>query len=168
MTTTTFRERLEQALNSIPGATRADLARACKVSQPSVHAWFSGTSSMSGKSLAKAAAFLKVSELWLMEGRGSMHPKEGEGASPLYEDKLSQRSLRVVSRLADVEGKGAASPHLYQIIEHALALTLDHPSSAPGAVLPADEREALLALYERLQPNQRQALVTFIQSLLGE
>lgn len=69
----TLKERLEQALAAKPGATKADLARACGISKPAVSSWFSGsTQSIEGQNLIRASGYLGVRPEWLATGRGSM------------------------------------------------------------------------------------------------
>lgn len=72
-------ERLSEALAKKPGASQADLARACGVKPPSVHGWFTGkTKSLKGVSLVRAANFLGVSKEWLSEGRGKRNSTDLE------------------------------------------------------------------------------------------
>lgn len=68
----TLKERLQWALSQKPGATQADLARACKVRAPSVAGWFSGrTKTLKAHSLRAASAYLGVNMDWLSDGVGS-------------------------------------------------------------------------------------------------
>ena len=63
--------------------TQAELARAAKVKQPSVFAWFSGqTKSLKGESLLRAAAYLEVQALWLALGEGPMRTGVSRPAWP--------------------------------------------------------------------------------------
>lgn len=74
----TLQERLKTAMMGPPKVTQAALARACRVKPPSVHDWLSGkTKSIEGENLLNAAAFLKVSPLWLAAGKGPMR-EQGE------------------------------------------------------------------------------------------
>ena len=60
----------------------AELARAAEVKQPSVFAWFSGeTKTLKGASLIRAAAYLDVQALWLLEGKG---PMRGNASRPAW------------------------------------------------------------------------------------
>lgn len=69
---TTLAERLALALEHA-GISRADLARACGVRQPSVSDWFSGkTKNLTGLNLMNAAAALGVRQEWLGSGKGRM------------------------------------------------------------------------------------------------
>jgi transcriptional regulator with XRE-family HTH domain len=69
----TFADRLKLALSEIPGATQADLARACQVKSSSCSAWFSGESdSMRASVMLRAAKFLDVTPTWLVFGTGPM------------------------------------------------------------------------------------------------
>lgn len=76
----TLAERIQEALDDT-GAIAADLARACGVKPLSVSAWLSGdTKSLKSSTAIRAAEFLKVSQLWLTEGRGPKHPEGGPAA----------------------------------------------------------------------------------------
>lgn len=76
----TLRERLALALAKKRGGSQAELAKACRVKQPSVSDWFSGkTQRLKGESLLLAAAYLGVRPEWLQTGRGPMH----DDAKPL-------------------------------------------------------------------------------------
>lgn len=69
----TLQERLKIAMDGPPKVSQAALARACKISAPSVHDWISGkTKSIEGANLLAAAAFLNVLPLWLATGKGPM------------------------------------------------------------------------------------------------
>lgn len=69
----TLQERLKRAMAGPPRVTQAALARACHITAPSVNDWISGkTKSIEGENLLNAAAFLKVSPLWLATGKGPM------------------------------------------------------------------------------------------------
>jgi transcriptional regulator with XRE-family HTH domain len=68
-----LRERLEAALVRNPDLSKAGLARACDVRQPSVSDWFNGrTKRLTGENLLNAAAYLGVSDTWLATGKGEM------------------------------------------------------------------------------------------------
>lgn len=69
----TLQERIKKLLAGPPKISQAALARACGIKPPSVNDWVSGkTKSIEGENLLRAAAFLKVSPLWLATGRGAM------------------------------------------------------------------------------------------------
>ncbi|MGG6966619.1 UNVERIFIED_CONTAM: helix-turn-helix transcriptional regulator, partial [Pseudomonas aeruginosa] len=69
----TLQERLKIAMAGPPRVSQAALARACHITAPSVNDWISGkTKSIEGENLLNAAAFLKVSPLWLATGKGPM------------------------------------------------------------------------------------------------
>lgn len=71
----TLQERIAKLLAGPPKISQAALARACGIKAPSVHDWVSGkTKSIEGENLLRAAAFLKVSPLWLATGKGAMRP----------------------------------------------------------------------------------------------
>lgn len=74
----TVGERLKEALND-SGAKVAEMAGAVGVTSQAVSQWLSGeTKSPSAKNLLRAAAFLRVSGVWLTEGKG---PKNAESSS---------------------------------------------------------------------------------------
>ncbi|HBN9656263.1 TPA: helix-turn-helix transcriptional regulator [Pseudomonas aeruginosa] len=78
----TLQERLKIAMAGPPRVSQAALARACHITAPSVNDWISGkTKSIEGENLLNAAAFLKVSPLWLATGKGPMreHAPTGRG-----------------------------------------------------------------------------------------
>lgn len=89
----TLQERITQLLAGPPKISQAALARACGIKAPSVNDWASGkTKSIDGENLLRAAAFLKVSPMWLATGKGSMH------ASPDTEQRaLLERIERIES-----------------------------------------------------------------------
>lgn len=67
----TLAARLSSALAAKTGASQAALARACNVSPASVADWFSGeTKSIKAGPLLRAARYLDVEPLWLLEGLG--------------------------------------------------------------------------------------------------
>lgn len=73
---TTLKERLERALSETPGLSKAGLARACSVAQPSVSNWFDGrTKNLEGGNLLSAARYLGVTPEWLASGKPPMRPK---------------------------------------------------------------------------------------------
>ncbi|MDO9357891.1 MAG: XRE family transcriptional regulator [Polaromonas sp.] len=76
-------ERLKKAMEAA-GMSQADLARACKVSAPSVNGWLNGKSKfLRGENLLSAAKALNVSEQWLANGIGPMHPRGNSEAAEL-------------------------------------------------------------------------------------
>ena len=80
----TLADRLSQALAARQAAaaageriTKAGLARACGIKQPSVSDWFNGqTATIEGQNLIAAAAYLGVSPEWLATGKGQRRPRE--------------------------------------------------------------------------------------------
>lgn len=67
-------ERLKKAMTEA-GISQAELARLCGVKPPSIHGWLSGKSKfLRGENLLKAAKALNVSQQWLANGVGPMHP----------------------------------------------------------------------------------------------
>jgi transcriptional regulator with XRE-family HTH domain len=68
----TFTERINLALEA-SGQTQATLARASRVSKPSVNDWLSGkTKALKAETLVLAAEFLNVRPRWLALGEGPM------------------------------------------------------------------------------------------------
>lgn len=69
---TSLKERLEIAMSGPPKVSQAALARACRISRPSVNDWLSGkTQTIEGSNLLAAARFLNVSPEWLANGTGA-------------------------------------------------------------------------------------------------
>lgn len=67
-------DRIAARLSEI-GMTPTELARACGIRQPSVHAWLSGdTKSITGQNLLRAAAALGVTAEWIQTGRSGTAP----------------------------------------------------------------------------------------------
>ena len=74
--------RLTSALDAKTGATQAALARACNVTPASVADWFSGeTKTIKAGPLLRAAKYLDVEPLWLLEGSG---PRTRDSPDGLY------------------------------------------------------------------------------------
>lgn len=68
---------------------QADLARAAKVSAPSVNAWLNGkTKTLKGESLLRAADYLNVSALWLGLGEGRMRDSRPAWPFPNVEEEV--------------------------------------------------------------------------------
>lgn len=84
----TLKRRLELAMERLkqrdPSASRAALARACGVKEPSVHAWFSGkTLSIKAEPVRLAADYLGCDRDWLSSGRGLPGWDDTPGATGL-------------------------------------------------------------------------------------
>lgn len=74
-----LKDRLKMAMDGPPRVSQAALARACKVSPPSVNDWLSGkTKRMGGVNLLRVSQFLNVSPTWLATGRGDPYTNSGE------------------------------------------------------------------------------------------
>lgn len=68
----TLRERIEEAMRRHPYLTQADVARACKVTTPSVAGWLNGTTKTLKSETARLAARLfRCDQNWLATGVGS-------------------------------------------------------------------------------------------------
>ena len=79
----TLSDRLKEAMKGPPKITGVALARACKVTPPSVNGWLSGKSkTIEGSNLVAAAEFLKVNPKWLADGKGPKYPTEE--TAPVY------------------------------------------------------------------------------------
>lgn len=66
----TLSDRLKEKMAGPPKVSQAALARACKVSQPTVNDWLSGKSkTIKGPILVRVAAYLGVSPEWLATGK---------------------------------------------------------------------------------------------------
>lgn len=71
--------------------TKADLARASKVSAASVSDWFSGeTKSLKAEPMIRAAAYLDVEPLWLATGEGPMRHHHDSAAQRVPAPQLSE------------------------------------------------------------------------------
>lgn len=69
----TLKDRLKVVMDGPPKISQAALARACKVTAPSVNDWRSGkTKTLEGENLLRAADFLRVNPQWLATGKGPM------------------------------------------------------------------------------------------------
>lgn len=76
-----LKDRVKLALDAIPEAIPADLARFVGIRPASVSDWLSGKSgSLKGENLMKAAKFLRVNPDWLATGKGQME----RGAEPAF------------------------------------------------------------------------------------
>lgn len=73
-----FSERLKLAMQQA-GVTQAQIAKACGIKPPSVHAWLNSNSEPSGNNLLKLSKALNVSGQWLIQGKGSMRDDATEG-----------------------------------------------------------------------------------------
>lgn len=103
----TLQERLQWALARKPGATQADLARACKVKAPSVTDWFSGkTKSLKADSLRLAASFLGVNRDWLQTGLGDpLGPRDHRNEKTTSEPAEIDSPKTLIEKLGDVIAK---------------------------------------------------------------
>lgn len=100
---------------------QADLARACKVKPPSVHAWFSGeTKKLQAMPLLDAAEFLNVSPRWLATGRGPMRPSLHMVAEP-----SARYDIWPMSRLSREEYFSLPLKQREQIEQYALLIYRD-------------------------------------------
>lgn len=130
----TLAERVKVALDRLPGATQADLARAVGVTQPSVNAWFSGeTKSLKGSSARKAAEFLRCSRDWLETGRGAPGWDGESNADPIdasgnlvallldWRHQASHRSVQTIDHLIRLAQSGALKDRDWQLIDELAA-----------------------------------------------
>lgn len=78
-------QRITEAMHDA-GMTAAELARACKISEPSVSNWVNGrTKTLKSSTALKAAAVLGVDVAWLAEGKGSKRPTTDPTREPVSE-----------------------------------------------------------------------------------
>lgn len=130
----TLQERLHWAMSQKPGATQAELARACKVAAPSVAGWFSGrTKTLKAKSLRAAAAYLGVDIDWLADGVGQAKPNVArEEALTSYEvDSIEASTHRLRTAVLNLaEAISQASPAARVAIPSLLERLGQHPGDA--------------------------------------
>ena len=109
-----LKDRLKELMAGPPKVSQAALARACKVSQPTVNDWLSGKSkTIRGPTLVRVAAFFKVSPEWLATGKGprsqqpdrevNMKVGESEAGYASQNAKLDEIILTVAERWVRVE-----------------------------------------------------------------
>jgi len=80
----TLAERLTEAMKGPPEIKPAELARACRIKQPSVSGWLSGkTKKLEGANLLAAAECLRVNYWWLADGSGEMRPTGKQQERPV-------------------------------------------------------------------------------------
>jgi transcriptional regulator with XRE-family HTH domain len=100
---TTLAERLKQAMEGPPKVTAAAIARACKITRPSVHAWLSGrTKTIEGANLLAAAKLLQVTPEWLTSGNGLMRPHPSGVSEPSAgygDDKLLNEAIELLRKV---------------------------------------------------------------------
>lgn len=100
---TTLAERLKLAMEGPPKVTAAAIARACKITRPSVHAWLSGrTKTIEGANLLAAAKLLKVNPEWLTTGHGLMRLNPSGVAEPVpsySDDKLLNEAIELLRKI---------------------------------------------------------------------
>lgn len=95
---TTMQERLNAAMD-YGNKTKADLARACKISRTAVSKWFTTGKNLQMEHLFAVADVCRVDARWLAIGQGEMKPSKG--ASCTHEDIPVHRfeMLRAYGRL---------------------------------------------------------------------
>lgn len=98
----TLADRLREAMADA-NINQSELARACRVKQPSVHGWLSGRAKfLRGENLLAAARVLGVNDEWLATGRG---PKErGDTLSEVGHFHEAYTQGQPVSRSATAPG----------------------------------------------------------------
>jgi transcriptional regulator with XRE-family HTH domain len=86
-----------------PGLSQAGLARACKVSGPTVSEWVNdGIQMLAGDNLVAAAKYLRCSAEWIMTGHGAGPQSQSVGLDP--ERLASSVTLgRLAHDLLDIE-----------------------------------------------------------------
>lgn len=134
--TNTLQARMKQALAHRPGTNPADLARACGVTQPSVHGWLSGeTKSLKATSARRAAQFLGCDPAWLADGVGLPNWR-----SPLPDDRPNAPVRETVEHLALL---------LSELPAERMALAVEHLATLARA---PDSQRAIAALAALLDP----------------
>lgn len=94
----TLQARLETAMR-LGQLERADLARACKISNAATSKWFSGkTQELKAEHAFKIARLCRVDAEWLATGRGNARPI-AEPATPWGFEKKDLDLLRMFLRL---------------------------------------------------------------------
>jgi hypothetical protein len=131
MPTTTLSERLILALakkaeNDV-AATQAALARHCGVKAPSVSDWFTGeTKVLRAASLVRAAEYLGVRPLWLLEGSGPMtadaSPQPPSDAGPTTTPPSLATALPVV-----LDALGRLNERQWKLVRLCLEGVVGHP-----------------------------------------
>lgn len=108
----TLAERITMHL--VDGRTKAGLARACGIKQPSVSDWMSGrTKKIEGANLLRAAGYLGVTPEWLATGRGVMAVTATEPTEPGDDFVAVSRVQLTLSagvtgyEIQQIEGNGA-------------------------------------------------------------
>jgi transcriptional regulator with XRE-family HTH domain len=105
--TTTLAERLAQAMReATPPVSQADLARACGIKPPSVHAWLSGKAKdIRGDNAVKAARKLGITVEWLTTGRGPMRPYPAQGAGQVSTVGERRAAMEGTSQYGSVDAR---------------------------------------------------------------
>lgn len=118
-------ERREKSAEHGERVTRAALARAAGVRQPSVTDWFNGkTLSLKGKTLLGAAAYLKVRPEWLGSDKGPMEIETStrRTARPFATDAADRTPhdgyIRLEVMAEAAAGPGRFSPQDSEVVRH--------------------------------------------------
>jgi hypothetical protein len=75
----TLAERFSELLSARPDVKPVDLARACRIKQPSVSGWLNGkVNALEATNAIRAAAVFGVHTWWLVTGEGPKYLEKGE------------------------------------------------------------------------------------------
>jgi transcriptional regulator with XRE-family HTH domain len=137
--------------------TKADLARACKVSPPTVTDWESGgIKELTADKMLKICDALRVDPWWLVLGKGNFKPSIIEDKTP-----LSNEARKLISWVERVDGLGGQAPKLFTHINAALqvagAITQAQNSPVDEAEALAGAKQALTSHIEHSEGKQRHA-----------
>lgn len=129
-----LKDRLAAAMAGPPKVSQAALARACKVSQPSVNDWLSGkTKTIRGGTLLAVARYLHVDPDWLATGKATREMNV----------KLKGEDLRAGSQNPTIDAR---------ILSRAL-FWLDFEERAMGLSQPMQRAERLITLYQLIEQD---------------
>lgn len=109
----TLAERVQAALNEMPGASPSSLARACGIKPASVAGWLNGgTKSLKADTAYAASEYLGVSLLWLTKGNGPMRL-----ADDLAHPAAPASSAQALPPTVDADAWKALTPKTRALIE---------------------------------------------------
>lgn len=134
--------------------SKADLARACKVSSPTVTEWESGgIKNLDAANMLNICRILRLDPWWLVFGMDN-------GKSPITEDKspLSNEALKLISWVERVDALGDPARKFFGYIDAALqvagTLTQAQNSSVDADAM-ATARKALTTHIEQSGGKER-------------
>lgn len=148
-----LKDRLAEVLAGPPRISQATLARAVKVSQPTVNDWLSGkTKTIKGPTLLAVARFLNVSADWLATGRGSrvQAERQHDVKSRVGEVRLSSRNeildeLILATSEKWVRFEEGCGRQFQPVRRLERIMEIAQLIQAHGGILPPEESEQMLA-----------------------